>query len=210
MTETGVTFGAQSQGKEYALDLKLKKKIDAKKSTYAVKGRELQFLLVKAEDDQGWSGDAHAHTAAGRRKKPHGTESFFACDCSLFALFAACQVERPAGGQERLQGTMQDRLGPLVSSRHSDWLVLVAFAMPRALLLTFVRLLLFACLFVCALSRRDEDDVGEEKDAGDFGAGGMGGMPGMGMGGMGMGGMVSAASLSARAAHRSARAVRAY
>ena len=40
--------------------------------------------------------------------------------------------------------------------------------------------------------RRDEDDVGEEKDAGDFGAGGMGGMPGMGMGGMGMGGMVSA------------------
>ena len=55
MTESAVTVAAQSQGKAYALDLKLKKKIDAKKSTYAVKGREMQFLLVKAEGDQGWS-----------------------------------------------------------------------------------------------------------------------------------------------------------
>lgn len=77
MTETGVTFAAQSQGKEYALDLKLKKKIDAKKSTYAVKGRELQFLLVKAEDDQGWSDNMHTHTAADEGQ---GTVSSIARD----------------------------------------------------------------------------------------------------------------------------------
>lgn len=66
MTETAVTFAAQSQGKAYALDLKLKKKIDAKKSTYAVKGRELQFLLVKAEDDQGWSEEQTQERGAER------------------------------------------------------------------------------------------------------------------------------------------------
>jgi len=52
--EDTVTFAATSQGKSFALDMKLKKKIDAAKSTYAVKGRDLQFLLVKADDSQGW------------------------------------------------------------------------------------------------------------------------------------------------------------
>jgi hypothetical protein len=52
--EDSITFAATSQGKSFALDMKLKKKIDAAKSTYATKGRDLQFLLVKAEADQGW------------------------------------------------------------------------------------------------------------------------------------------------------------
>ncbi len=54
MKDDSVIFSATSQGKDYALDLKLKKKIDAAKSSFATKGRDLEFLLVKAEADQGW------------------------------------------------------------------------------------------------------------------------------------------------------------
>jgi len=54
MQEDGLTFRASAQGKEFALDLKLKKKIDAAKSTFSVKGRDVKCLLVKAEADQGW------------------------------------------------------------------------------------------------------------------------------------------------------------
>ena len=53
--EDQVTFSATSQGKTFALDLKLKKKIDAAKSSFGVKGRDVKFLLVKQEADQGVS-----------------------------------------------------------------------------------------------------------------------------------------------------------
>lgn len=76
---------------------------------------------------------------------------------------------------------MQDRLGPLVSSIRLYSIVLVVSVRVASVLTWLV-----CCAFSLLLCRRDEDDVGEEKDAGDFGAGGMPGMPGMGMGGMGM------------------------
>jgi len=55
MKEDRVTFSGKGSGdKEYAVDLKLKKKINPEKSSYAAKGRDLQFLLHKAEDSEGW------------------------------------------------------------------------------------------------------------------------------------------------------------
>jgi hypothetical protein len=53
---THFTFKAQagSPPQTYSLDFELPKSIDTDKSSWSVKGRQVEVLLVKAEDSEGW------------------------------------------------------------------------------------------------------------------------------------------------------------
>ena len=48
------TFKAKQGNDTFALDFELPKKIDTSKSTWSVKGRQVEILLVKAEEDEGY------------------------------------------------------------------------------------------------------------------------------------------------------------
>ena len=48
------TFAAKQGKDSYALDFELPKKIDTDKSSWSVKGRQVEVLLVKADEDEGY------------------------------------------------------------------------------------------------------------------------------------------------------------
>jgi len=54
ITETEVKFEGNQEQKNWKLDLKLLKKLDAAKSSWSAKARNVEVLLAKAEDSRGW------------------------------------------------------------------------------------------------------------------------------------------------------------
>jgi len=51
---THLTFKAKQGNDTYALDFELPKKINTDKSTWSVKGRQVEVVLVKADEDEGY------------------------------------------------------------------------------------------------------------------------------------------------------------